>query len=93
MDASQGSASRSLGISLAEFWRDLVCAHGDTLKRFSVLKMPIGLDSVREVCVGCPQLEELFVMMDAGSLVRFFTASACSKQLLLIGAILPEKTS
>ncbi|KAF5326254.1 hypothetical protein D9611_000472 [Ephemerocybe angulata] len=53
---------------LSAFWAELVRLHGATIKRFSVLRMAIGEDGVRAICLGCPGLEELFIVSDKRSL-------------------------
>jgi hypothetical protein len=64
----------SLESTMATFWANFVTAHGHRLRRFSVHRMPIGLASIHEICSRCPNLEELFLVAEPRSLVRFLPA-------------------
>jgi hypothetical protein len=46
------------------FWTRMVESHGERLQTVSVHYPPISLDTVREVCRRCVQLEELFVVVE-----------------------------
>ncbi|KAF9269659.1 hypothetical protein L218DRAFT_850695 [Marasmius fiardii PR-910] len=52
----------------SQFWEKIVTAHQDRLKRFSVHRMLIGLPSIGEICTRCRKLEQLFVVIEPGSL-------------------------
>jgi hypothetical protein len=52
-----------------DFWRALVDAHGPRLTRVSVHRMAISLRAVEDVCVRCPALRQLFVVVDPMALV------------------------
>ena len=52
-----------------QFCADIVTAHGERLRRFSVHRLRMTLESVRDVCARCPNLEQLFVVLDRGSVV------------------------
>ncbi|KAJ7349851.1 hypothetical protein DFH08DRAFT_958799 [Mycena albidolilacea] len=47
-----------------DFWRALVDAHGPHLTRVSVHRMAISLRAAEDVCVRCPALRQLFVVVD-----------------------------
>ncbi|KAJ7023561.1 hypothetical protein C8F04DRAFT_1401610 [Mycena alexandri] len=57
------------------FWQDLVSLHGARLTRVSVHRMSISLPAIADVCVRCPALQELFIVVDPSSLVRFVLAT------------------
>ncbi|TFK52903.1 hypothetical protein OE88DRAFT_1626926 [Heliocybe sulcata] len=46
-----------------DFCAQLVSGHGVRLRRFSVHRMRIGFGAVENICNGCPNLEQLFVVM------------------------------
>lgn len=85
-------APYALAIALAGFWTDLVAAHGDTLRRFSVLRMPISLESIKEMCAGCPNLEELFVVANARSVNALPEALASATKLRTIHVNFPVRS-
>ena len=58
---------------LANFLRGFIAIHRSTLTRLAILRMPIPLSCIRDVCGQCPALEELFVVVDVEELVRNFT--------------------
>ena len=82
----------ALAVALAGFWTDLVAAHGHTLRRFSVLRMPISLDSIKEICAGCPNLEELFVVANARSVNALPEALASATKLRTIHVNFPVRS-
>ncbi|TEB39824.1 hypothetical protein FA13DRAFT_1619352 [Coprinellus micaceus] len=86
------SAPCALAIALARFWTDLVAAHGDTLRRFSVLRMPISLESIKELCAGCPNLEELFVVANARSVNALPEALTAATKLKTIHVNFPVRS-
>ncbi|KAG1719184.1 hypothetical protein EDB19DRAFT_1787029 [Suillus lakei] len=45
-----------------EFWKTIVTMHGSRLKRFSIDRMTISLDALRDICSRCSVLEQLFVV-------------------------------
>ena len=47
----------------------LVLAHGKRLTRFSVHRMLISLAAIKTICMQCTNLEQLFVVVEPGSLV------------------------
>jgi hypothetical protein len=55
--------------STDELWTSLVQKHGHRLRRISVHRMLISLSSINKICSSCPNLEELFLVMDAKSVV------------------------
>ncbi|KAJ7678646.1 hypothetical protein B0H17DRAFT_1235546, partial [Mycena rosella] len=50
------------------FWRDLTTAHGARLTRFSVHRMLVSLPTIEDVCMRCPALTRLFVVVDPTAL-------------------------
>ena len=44
-------------------WTSLVRKHGHRLKKLSVHRMLISIDSISGICLFCPSLEELFVLI------------------------------
>jgi hypothetical protein len=52
-----------------DFWMAIVNTHGSRLTRFSVHRMLIGLDSIEDICRRCPELEELFIVIEHAALV------------------------
>lgn len=55
------------------FWHRLATSHGKRLTRISVHRMLIGLDAINEICKQCTFLEQLFVVVEPGSLVKCHT--------------------
>lgn len=51
-------------------WSNLVTAHKDGLVRFSIHRMLISLEAIKDICRRCTQLEELFVVVEQHSVVR-----------------------
>ncbi|KAF5371581.1 hypothetical protein D9758_003430 [Tetrapyrgos nigripes] len=58
-----------------QFWFNLVDAHHGWLKRISVHRMLISLEAIEEICRRCRELEELFVVVEPGTLHQL--ASRC----------------
>ncbi|KAJ7678640.1 hypothetical protein B0H17DRAFT_1078284 [Mycena rosella] len=54
--------------AMEAFWRNLVTAHGPRLTRFSVHRMLVSLPTIEDVCMRCPALTQLFVVVDPGAL-------------------------
>lgn len=54
-------------------WTSLVRTHGHRLKKLSVHRMLISIDSISGICLSCPTLEELFVFIEPHLLVYRFT--------------------
>lgn len=52
-----------------EFCASIVAAHGERLRRFSVHRLRASLESVRVICRRCPNLQQLFIVMDHGDMV------------------------
>jgi hypothetical protein len=52
-----------------QFWFDLVQTHKDRLKRISVHRMLISMAAIEDICRKCVELEELFVVVEPGTLV------------------------
>lgn len=51
------------------FWREIINTHGTRLTRFSVHRMLVGLESIQDICRRCLNLEQLFVVIEQGTLV------------------------
>lgn len=64
-------------------WSDLVTAHKERLVRFSIHRMLISLRAIEDICRRCTQLEELFVVIEQGSVVRTCTLSRCLHRLII----------
>lgn len=52
-----------------QFCHDIVTAHGERLRRFSVHRLRMSVESVRMICSRCPHIEQLFVVLDRADLV------------------------
>ncbi|KAK0205246.1 hypothetical protein DFS33DRAFT_1326848 [Desarmillaria ectypa] len=52
-----------------DFWREIINTHGTRLTRFSVHRMLVRLESIEDICRRCPNLEQLFVVVEQESLV------------------------
>ena len=63
-------------------WSSLVRTHGHRLKKLSVHRMLISSDSLFRICLFCPCLEELFVIIEPHLLVYQFTTYFQSLVLL-----------
>ncbi|TFK27718.1 hypothetical protein FA15DRAFT_585861 [Coprinopsis marcescibilis] len=49
---------------LPQFLQDLVLTHGQRLTRFSIHRMPLGLQTIEAICRGCNNLQELFIVVE-----------------------------
>ncbi|KAK0451597.1 hypothetical protein EV421DRAFT_1702856 [Armillaria borealis] len=56
------------------FWKEIINTHGTRLTRFSVHRMLVGLESIQDICRRCPNLEQLFVVVEQGTL---FSLQSC----------------
>jgi hypothetical protein len=65
-------------------WTSLVRTHGHRLKKLSVHRMLISIDSISGICLFCPSLEELFVLIEPHFLVYRFTTYFQSLILLTL---------
>ncbi|KAF8902526.1 hypothetical protein CPB84DRAFT_1814867 [Gymnopilus junonius] len=54
-----------------DLWSKLILMHGTRLVRFSIHRMLISLEAIQNICVKCVNLEQLFVVVEPSSLVRF----------------------
>lgn len=52
-----------------DLWNQLILTHGSRLLRFSVHRMLISLECVQKICADCPNLEQLFIVLEPQSLV------------------------
>ncbi|CAK5282490.1 unnamed protein product [Mycena citricolor] len=75
------AAESNLEHTRAEFWAHLVAAHGHRLTRVSVHRMSIGVDTIREVCLRCERLRELFVVVGARDVARIGECLALTRCL------------
>jgi len=59
------TAGGDVGRTLTDaFVKQLVSSHGHRLKRFSVQRIPISTTAIEDICLRCPVLQELFVVVD-----------------------------
>ena len=63
-----------------EFCKAVVDRHRASLRRFSVHRLRMSLASVDYICRNCERLEQLFAVVQQGSLVRCSTSGACSSR-------------
>lgn len=64
------SAGGDIGRALSEDFVDkLLSAHGHRLRRFSVQRMHISMGAIHDICLRCPNLEELFVVVELEQVV------------------------
>lgn len=54
-----------------DLWNQLISTHGRRLIRFSVHRMLISLEAISSICRLCVNLEQLFVVVEPTSLVRW----------------------
>lgn len=67
--------------STNHFWSQLVTMHGHRLKRFSVHRMLVSLDAIDDICRRCTSLEQLFIVIEPGSLNMVGACLAQSRTL------------
>ncbi|KAJ7349672.1 hypothetical protein DFH08DRAFT_996922 [Mycena albidolilacea] len=75
------------------FWRALVDAHGPRLTRVSVHRMAISLRAVEDVCVRCPALRQLFVVVDPMALDALAACLARAHVLAAVHINFPTTTT
>ena len=64
------SAGGDIGRALSEEFVDkLLSTHGHRLRRFSVQRMHISMAAIHDICQRCPNLEELFVVVELEEVV------------------------
>ncbi|KAF7299495.1 F-box domain-containing protein [Mycena indigotica] len=66
--SESSSYSRNFTKAADSFWTALLSIHSARLTRVSVHRMPISLRSIREVCLRCTALRQLFVVVEPSSL-------------------------
>ncbi|KAJ7800694.1 hypothetical protein B0H14DRAFT_3092546 [Mycena olivaceomarginata] len=76
-----------------DFWRALVDAHGPRLTRVSVHRMAISLRAVEDVCVRCPALKQLFVVVDPMALDALAACLARAHGLAAVHINFPTTTT
>lgn len=60
-----------------EFCTNIVTVHGARLRRFSVHRLRMTLEAVKDICTRCPNLEQLFVVLDMNDLVSRTSNLSC----------------
>lgn len=73
--SSLGGELKAAGLD-DQFCSDIVAAHGERLHRFSVHRLRMSLNAVKDVCARCPRLEQLFVVLDRADLVSSVAAES-----------------
>ncbi|KAK7055162.1 F-box domain-containing protein [Favolaschia claudopus] len=63
------------------FWHDFVSTHGARLTRVSVHRMSISLSAIREICMRCLVLKQLYVVVDPSALDALAERLSCSRSL------------
>lgn len=77
------TAGGHVGPSLSDaFCANLLATHGARLTRFSVQRMRMSLQAIELVCRSCPELQQLFVVVEQRSLVRYVCYGSCT---LIVG--------
>ncbi|KAE9407959.1 hypothetical protein BT96DRAFT_743267, partial [Gymnopus androsaceus JB14] len=74
-------------------WSDLVTAHKDRLVRFSIHRMLISLRAIEDICRRCTQLEELFVVIEQGSVGALTACVSLSSSLRVVHINYPLEAS
>ncbi|KAJ3494635.1 hypothetical protein NLJ89_g10769 [Agrocybe chaxingu] len=67
-----------------ELWDHLVTTHSQSLIRFSVHRMMIDMDAIHKICVSCPNLEQLFVVVDPNYLDELADSLAHARKMRTI---------
>ncbi|KAJ3829552.1 hypothetical protein EV361DRAFT_791836 [Lentinula raphanica] len=65
-------------------WSNLILAHQDRLTRFSIHRMLINLDVIEGICRQCTRLEELFIVIEQGSLGKLTTCLSFAPNLRVV---------
>ena len=60
-----------------DFWNQLISTHGKRLRRISMHRMSIYLETIHSICLQCINLEELFLVVGLSDLVRIFISTPC----------------
>ncbi|KAJ3988777.1 hypothetical protein F5890DRAFT_1402401 [Lentinula detonsa] len=74
-------------------WSDIVIAHQDHLTRFSIHRILISLNIIEDICRRCTKLEQLFIVIEQGSLGKLGTCLALAQNLRVIHVNYPLKAS
>ncbi|PPR07496.1 hypothetical protein CVT26_013465 [Gymnopilus dilepis] len=64
-----------------DMWQKLISAHGTRLVRFSIHRMLISLEAIRDICIKCINLEQLFVVVEPSSLEQLAEALSFAHRL------------
>ncbi|KAJ4490197.1 hypothetical protein J3R30DRAFT_3279097 [Lentinula aciculospora] len=75
------------------FWSDLVNTHQDRLTRFSIHRMLISLNTIKDICQRCTKLEQLFVVIEQGSLGKLSTCLSLAPNLRVVHLNYPLEAS
>ncbi|EKM56957.1 uncharacterized protein PHACADRAFT_208126 [Phanerochaete carnosa HHB-10118-sp] len=78
--SSLGGDLKAAGLD-DRFCHNIVAAHGERLRRFSVHRLRMSLDAVRDICARCPKLEQLFVVLDRTDLNELGLCLSVAKSL------------
>ncbi|KIJ91199.1 hypothetical protein K443DRAFT_115368 [Laccaria amethystina LaAM-08-1] len=74
-------------------WTSLVRTHGHRLKKLSVHRMLISIDSISGICLFCPSLEELFVLIEPHFLNDLVECLSHAKSLRILHINYPFEAS
>ncbi|KAF8188936.1 hypothetical protein K438DRAFT_1593739 [Mycena galopus ATCC 62051] len=66
------------------FWHAIVSAHGARLTRVSVHRMAISMRAIQDICVRCPALRQLFVVVDPSALGALTDCLARARALVAV---------
>ncbi|GJE86627.1 hypothetical protein PsYK624_027070 [Phanerochaete sordida] len=78
--SSLGGAIDLGGLS-DQFCTDIVAQHGERLRRFSVHRLRMSLGAVRTICERCPNLEQLFVVLEHADITQLGPCLSVAKSL------------
>ncbi|TRM67073.1 hypothetical protein BD626DRAFT_484681 [Schizophyllum amplum] len=76
-----------------EFCLSLIATHGAQLRRFAVYKMILSMRAIDATCELCPQLEQLFVVVEKGSLMSLASSLAKAPQLRSVHVNFPQEAN
>jgi hypothetical protein len=64
-------------VAMNKFCSKIVTTHGQRLTRFAAHRMRIGIDVIRDICLRCVALEQLFVVAHSKELVCASLGAKC----------------
>ncbi|TFK31402.1 hypothetical protein BDQ12DRAFT_694220 [Crucibulum laeve] len=76
-----------------DFWSKLINIHGPRLTRFSVHRMLISLQAISDICEKCTSLEQLFIVVEPGSLNNLAACLSSAKRLQTVHINYPLEAS